>query len=117
VIDSADYLAAFERWFRVLEEHRIYRDMVPGLRRWWSAVDQEGLPARGKVSEFCRRMPRLEYREGLAITKSNLLYRMLYLGEPLRQRPCPGVKLNFGEKGFRHHPFLECRCGGCRWLP
>jgi hypothetical protein len=80
-------------------------------------VDRESLPLRGRVEEFCHRMPRLDSMLQLTVLKSNLLYRMLYLGEPVRRRRCPGMKSTFGDKGLRHHPFFECRCGGCRWLP
>ena len=115
-IDREEYLEAFERWFLLLLEHEQYQRAVPDLRAWWSGVVREELPTRAKVDEFCRRMPGLPEGLHLTVLKSNLLFRMLYLGEPVRQRRCPGTKMKFGDREVTHHPYQECQCGGCGWL-
>ena len=48
------------------------------------------------------------------ITKSNLLYRLLYLGEPLRQQKCP---IHSGHwSGYPNEPCPH-GCGHTGWLP
>lgn len=115
-IDREEYLGAFEQWFLVLEMHKRYRSQVPGLRLWWSRVVRENLPDRADLAEFCARMPGLPRNLHLTVLKSNLLYRMLYLGEPVRQRRCPGTKHTSGGREYTDHPYLQCQCGGCGWL-
>ena len=47
----------------------------------------------------------------MAIHKSDLLYRLIYMGEKLRVYPCPLCK---GEWQFQCYAHL---CGGTGWLP
>lgn len=47
----------------------------------------------------------------LNIRKSNMLYRLLYLGQKLRTEECPTHKGRWGDI------FSGCECGGTGWLP
>lgn len=56
----------------------------------------------------------------LAIYKSNLLYRMVYLGEPLRTIQCPTHKGQWSGMHFSDQPPCQCtdRSGNITgWLP
>ena len=52
-----------------------------------------------------------------AIRKSNLLFRMLFLGEPLRTTPCPTHKGKWS--GCKELGTCDCQCGWdvTGWLP
>lgn len=103
------YLMAFSTWFQVTE-----RDPTLSL----SVVVPLALPDFGPVKAFCSliREPlwAADRKLSIAIEKSSLLYRLLYLGEPLRTQKCP-VHLGVWH-GIQPVPCPH-GCGLTGWLP
>lgn len=62
------------------------------LRAWALAVEQAVKRTEGSEREGHRAMRERIHAVRLDITKSNLLYRLLYLDEELRTEPCPTHK-------------------------
>lgn len=78
---------------------------------WWSALEHTEEPGLKKIRESAvLNLP-------LAIAKSNLLWRLIYLGEPLRTRQCPVHRGRWSGYGD-----CACNLGGTfsdrtGWLP
>ena len=138
-ITRADYLAAFETWFRVVHEGldaderaideqekrgEVYPWDRPDLARrrenaastrvaFREAWEQGGLPELGTVDAFCAVLsPRIDRYTEITIAKSSFLYRVLYLGEPLRTVRCPVHQGHWSGAAM----FEGCECGGTGWL-
>jgi hypothetical protein len=94
VMPASEYCEKFETWVRAVEE----------LNR--------GGGARAHGSEWVSFAQRIMQD----VRKSNLLYRLLYLGEPLRTRKCP---MHGGSWSGVPVPGEECPhgCGHTGWLP
>lgn len=86
----------------------------------------QGAPAAGELDRFCNAALRYAGPDAfqrsvvhLDMGKSNLLYRVLVLRQPIRTQPCPTHQgtwsgLDFGENT---HGFPHCVCGLTGWLP
>lgn len=64
--------------------------------------------------EKAREVEQWLIRFRIDIRKSNLLYRLIYLGESLRQRPCP---VHHGRWYGLHPDTCPHDCGHTGWLP
>lgn len=80
------------------------------LRAWVKQIEllNEGEPRLGHGARYHALLGRIL----VDIRKSNLLWRMIYAGEPLRTQPCP-------EHKGKHHGGYGCAhgCGESGWLP
>lgn len=71
------------------------------------------LPENGSAGDFCAVLiPRIPRSVLPTFIKSNLLYRLLYLREPVRQVKCPTHQGSW--HGISPDP---CACGMTGWLP
>lgn len=117
-----EYARAFEAWLSVV---RLHADDVAALKNAiadFRAVADDGT-ARG-VEDFCAEAWALlgDDHDGLRITieHSCLLYRMVYLGEPIRTEACPLHKGRWSGIRFTspcpHGCDTACGCV-TGWLP
>lgn len=102
VMPVSAYCKALGTWFKVIEELNGYSYGVK--------VKETDLYEQGaRYAQFL----------GLIksdIIKSNLLYRLIYLGEPLRTKMCSKHKGKWGLNDlFNGEP--PCECGETGWLP
>jgi hypothetical protein len=111
-----------EAMLRRLSRH--YRQPVMPIRRYCNALRTWMAVRRKKQRDFEKAHPDdTSYPNqwvnhlrtvDVMISKSNLLYRLLYLGEELRTEMCPE------HKGKQHMGVLlnnSCECNGTGWLP
>lgn len=119
-----EYLAAFETWIKAQRESgrpdRVHEaDQIEPL--WRAALEKVGdiLPDKGTVKVFCDLLaPSISWGPlRVAIRKSNLLYRLLYGGEPLRTQPCPEHQGVWSGIGTPDKPDCPHGCGFTGWLP
>lgn len=111
------YLAAFEVWLGAMRAGDENRQALANIVEpvWCDVVANADLPEEAEVDEFCLVLSPLVMPHTsvwIAIEKSNLLYRLLYLGESLRIAPCPQ------HKGHWSGDFGSCLygCGMTGWL-
>lgn len=106
-----------EAMLRQLSKH--YRQPVMPVKRFCRAIRTWAT----QIEKINRAAPDGRYRHGKAyaryltgilidIRKSNLLWRLLYCGEELRERPCPKHKGRWSGIGRCEHG-----CGMTGWLP
>lgn len=118
-LSRQEYLAAFETWFSALRANGHGEHATVVEDAWRAALVQVGdsLPDRGSVNDFCKRfvLPSGPLRQ--SIRKSNLLWRLLYGGEALRERPCPEHQGKWGGIGTPENPACPHGCGFTGWLP
>lgn len=92
---------------------RHYRQPVMPIRRYCDALTEWSRRASMPESECSAKADAISL-VFLAIKKSNLLWRILYAGEEVRERPCPEHKGHWRGLPWEDPP---CGCGLTGWLP
>lgn len=79
------------------------------LRAWGEAIRNDDSTDRsGERDARLVAVPALLDQLQLPMTKSNLLYRLIYLGEPLRTTKCPTHRGHWSGCSWSH-PYCDCQ--------
>jgi hypothetical protein len=95
VLPMRRFCAAISQWFRCIEE----LNTDPEEEKQWC-----------QGNEYWMHLRKIE----TDIQKSNLLYRLLYVGEKFRTEKCPAHK---GHLTFAQEQVEGCTCDGTGWVP